>query len=127
MQKRPVNAKNAAQASGGYSQAIEVQNASRVLYVSGQIPEAMDGHVPDGFDAQARMVWAHIQAQLQAANMGVENIVKVTSFLARREDREANSRVRQAVLGNVDYALTVVICEIYDEAWLLEIEVIAAG
>ena len=36
-----------------------------------------------------------------------------------------NGKVRRAVLGNRAPTLTVIIAGIYDEAWLLEIEVIA--
>ena len=59
--------------------------------------------------------------------MGLENIVKHTTFLSSREHRAANSKVRQDVLGDIAPALTVVIAEIYDEAWLLEIEAVAIG
>lgn len=87
----------------------------------------MDGQVPESFRAQAELTWRSAQAQLKAAGMGLENIVKHTTFLSDRRYRQLNSEVRRAVLGETDAALTVIITGIYDEAWLLEIEVIAAA
>ena len=39
-------------ALGSYSQSVEVRNATRTLYISGQVPEAADGVFPDDFEAQ---------------------------------------------------------------------------
>jgi enamine deaminase RidA (YjgF/YER057c/UK114 family) len=64
---------------------------------------------------------------LAEAGMGVTNLVKVTVFLSGREYRDANSRIRAEVLGGHRVALTVIICDIYAEEWLLEIEAVAAG
>lgn len=96
-----------------------------MLYVSGQIPVDADGTVPKEFETQARLAWKNVERQLMAAGMGLENIIKHTTFLASRRYREANSKVRQEVLGDLAPALTVIIADIYDEAWFLEIEAIA--
>lgn len=127
MEFLPINADGGPDPSGGYSQAVLVKDASRLLFISGQSPVAADGLVPQSFDAQARLVWANIERQLKAAGMGLRNIVKHTTYLARRQDRDANSQIRQQVLGDANPALTVVIAGIYDEAWLLEVEAIAAA
>jgi 2-iminobutanoate/2-iminopropanoate deaminase len=99
----------------------------RMLYVSGQIPIDAKGQVPEAFADQARLTWTNIEAQLRAADMGLGDIVKVTTFLSDRIFAEENSRVRREVLGGLAPALTVIICGIYDPAWLLEIEVVAAA
>ena len=59
--------------------------------------------------------------------MGLENIVKHTTFLANRKYRNENRQVRREVLGELRPALTVIITGIFDEAWLLEIEAVAAA
>jgi 2-iminobutanoate/2-iminopropanoate deaminase len=123
---RAVNAPDAPSPAGGYAQATEVRNPRRILHLSGQIPVTMDGAVPADFTAQCRLVWANLDAQLRAAGMSLDNLVKVTTYLANRRDAAANSRIRREVLGARTPALTVVIAGIYDEAWLLEIEAIAA-
>ena len=80
MQTRKINAPDAPEAIGGYSQALEIMNASRVLFISGQVPVSAEGTTPDSFLDQARLAWANLEAQLRAAGMGIENIVKHTTF-----------------------------------------------
>jgi enamine deaminase RidA (YjgF/YER057c/UK114 family) len=127
MQTRKINAADAAEAVGGYSQAVEIKDADRVLFISGQIPVRPDGTTPESFLEQARVAWANVEAQLKAADMTLENIVKHTTFLADRKYGEENRQVRREVFGELRPALTVVITGIFDEAWLLEIEAIAAA
>jgi 2-iminobutanoate/2-iminopropanoate deaminase len=127
MKLRPINAKSAPEAAGGYSQALEITGTTRRLYISGQIPMTRGGAVPESFGEQAKLVWTNILAQLEAADMTVRNLVKVTTFLSDRKYAIENRQARQDVLGDHAPALTVVIAGIFDEAWLLEIEGIAEG
>ena len=127
MDKRSINSPDAPGASGGYAQAVETISAERIVYVSGQIPVSTDGKVPESFREQAELAWRNVEAQLRAADMGLENIVTHTTFLSDRRYRQINSEVRREVLGDLEAALTVIITGIYDEAWLLEIEVVAAA
>ena len=122
-----VNAESTPPASGGYSQALSISGPSRFLFISGQIPESRDGNVPNDFKAQAALVWANLLAQLSAANMAVENLLKITTFLSSREYAVQNREARQAALGGHVPALTVIIAGIFDERWLLEIEAVAAA
>lgn len=127
MQSTPVNSPHGPAPAGGYSQALDVQGATRWLVISGQIPVDQAGVVPANFTEQADLVWKNILAQLGAAGMGVANLVKVTTFLSSRQYAEENGAARRRALGSHAPALTVIIAGIYDEAWLLEIEAIAAG
>ena len=122
---RAINAESAPQPAGGYAQALETTGTTRTLYVSGQIPVTADGHVPATFKEQARLVWDNVEAQLLAADMTLDNVVKVTTFLSDRRYNIENREARQAALGDRTPALTVIITGIFDEAWLLEIEAIA--
>lgn len=110
-----------------YAQAYAVEGPTRWLFISGQIPADAEGVVPQSFGDQARLVWANIEAQLSAGGMTLDNLVKVTTFLSDRQYREQNRDVRHAVLAGRTPALTVIITGIYDEAWLLEIEAVAAA
>jgi 2-iminobutanoate/2-iminopropanoate deaminase len=112
---------------GSYAQAYEVKDASRWLFISGQTPERQDGSVPEGFKAQCRMVWTNIERQLRDAGMSLDNLVKVTIYLSDRRYRSENAQVRREVLKERTPALTIIIAGIYDEAWLLEIEAVAAA
>jgi enamine deaminase RidA (YjgF/YER057c/UK114 family) len=110
-----------------YCQAHEVSGHGRLLFISGQVPADAEGRVPADFKDQCRLAWTNVQVQLQAAGMTLDDLVKVTVFLADRRHRQANYEVRHEVLGPRSPALTIVITGIYDEAWLLEIEAIAAA
>ena len=119
---------NADQTMSGYPQAVKVSGATDLLFISGQIPVAADGHVPVDFPAQAKLAWANVMAQLTSAGMSVENLAKVTIFLSDRKHAIENRQARKAALGDQDrsVALTVIITGIFDSAWLLEIEAVAA-
>jgi 2-iminobutanoate/2-iminopropanoate deaminase len=127
MKMMPINSSSAPRPAGGYSQAMEVVEAQRLLFISGQIPETVRGEVPADFRAQARLAWCNVLAQLEAAKMSVSNLVKVTVFLSSREFALANREIREEVLGSHSPALTVIVADIFDEAWLLEIEAVAAA
>lgn len=129
MEIRSIDAADAPAIPSGanYAQAVEVTGAQRLLFISGQIPESADGALPEGFAAQCRQAWANVEAQLRAAGMTLDNLVKATVFLADRADGMANREVRRAVLGDRRVAMTVVVAGIFDSKWLVEIEAIAAA
>ena len=122
----PVAATGAPAAAGGYAQAVHLTGFDELLFVSGQIPVDTAGAVPEAFADQCRLVWRNVEAQLRAAGMGLADIVKVTTFLSDRAHAAENGAIRQEVLAGLTPALTIIIAGIYDPAWLLEIEVIAA-
>ena len=112
---------------GSYPQAVEVTGATRWLYLSGQIPVDSDGGLSADFTEQCRQCWASIEAQLRAADMTLDNLVKVTTFLSDRAYALENRAVRLEVLDGRQPALTVIITGIFDETWLVEIEAVAAA
>jgi len=121
-----INAPDAPQTSGGYAQAVRVKGPEELVFVSGQIPVDAHGATPPAFEDQCRLVWRNIEAQLRAAGLAMTDIVKVTTFLSDRAYADENSAIRRDVLAGMTPALTVIIAGIYDPAWLLEIEVVAA-
>jgi enamine deaminase RidA (YjgF/YER057c/UK114 family) len=127
IEKRFTSAPDAPAPLAAYSQAVEIRSAERVLYVSGQVPVDRAGDVPAGFRDQSRVVWSNIEAQLRAAGMTLDNLVKVTIFLSDRRYIAENRLMRKEVLGERAPALTVIIAGIFDERWLLEIEAVAAA
>ena len=48
-------------------------------------PDEVDGTVPESFEDQARLAWKNVFAQLRAADMTLDNLVKVTIFLSDRK------------------------------------------
>ena len=110
-----------------YAQACEVTSAQRLLFISGQVPADADEKVPVDYQSQYRLAWFNVESQLEAAGMTFDNLVKVTIFLSDRSLIAQSARIRAEILGNRSPALTIVIAGIYDEAWLLEIEAVAAA
>ena len=127
MKIRCLNSPDVASPPGGYSQSIELSDFNRLLFVSGQVPSTQEGKVPATFEAQAALTWENLIHQLEAADMTVKNLVKVTIFLASREYNLRNRAVRKQYLGDHAPAQSVLITGIFDESWLLEIEAIAAA
>ena len=125
MQIRKFNSISVAAPIGGYAQVCEVSGAQRMVFVSGQIPQPLTGEVPQDFDAQCRLAWRNVEAQLATVDMTLANLVKVTTYLSDRKYRVTNRAIRAEVLGNNEPALTVIIAGIMDEKWLLEIEAVA--
>jgi len=127
MKKRQINAADAPLPAGFYSQLVEASEFRRLVLVSGQIPVTRAGEVPDGFRAQARLVYANIEAQLRGADLTLANVVKLTTYLSDRRYGQENREVRREIFGDHGPASTTIIAGIFDEKWLLEIEAIAVG
>lgn len=74
-----INTHRAPAAIGPYSQAVMMNNA---LFISGQLGiDPNSGQMPEGFEAQAQIVFANLKAILEAAGMSFAHVVKVTVFL----------------------------------------------
>ncbi len=110
-----------------YAQAVEVTQAERLLFISGQIGVDLEGIAPSSFEEQAKLTWANVLAQLEAADMTVDNLVQVRVFLADRKYTAAYREARDAVFGGRRIGLTCIVCDIFDADWLMEIEAIAAA
>ena len=124
---RPLTGDGSPPVEGAYPQAVEVTGPSRWLYLSGQIPVAPDGSLSPDFTAQCEQVWDNVETQLAAAGMTLDNLVKVTTFLSDRCYALENREVRMRRLSGRQPALTVIVTGIFDEAWLVEIEAVAAA
>lgn len=57
--------------------------AGGFVFVSGQVPrEPSTGIVPDGIEAQTRLVLRNLNALLEAAGASLKDVVRVTAHLA---------------------------------------------
>ena len=66
---------------GGYSHQVEITGNERMLILSGQIGMRADGTVPEDALEQIDVALENIFRNLQAANMGVKDLVKLTCYL----------------------------------------------
>jgi 2-iminobutanoate/2-iminopropanoate deaminase len=76
MQRRDLNANDAPPPVAAYTQAIEVAGVTRTLYISGQVGMRMDGTIPEDIVEQSRLAWQNLEAQLNAAGMTLDNLVR---------------------------------------------------
>lgn len=111
----------------GFSQSVCLPQPARTVYVGGQVPSAADGSVPESFTEQARLAWDKVLAELEAAGMTREALVKATIFLADRADAAANREARLAALGPARPVMTVVLANLLDPRWKIEIEAVACA
>jgi 2-iminobutanoate/2-iminopropanoate deaminase len=110
-----------------YAQAVAVPAAFRWLYISGQIGMTPDGTLVAGFEAQARQAWAGVVALLEADGMTIDDLVKVTIYLANAGDLAASRAARDAALGDAEPASTlVIVAGLARPELLIEIEAVAA-
>ena len=111
-----------------YSHGVEATDAARWLLISGQVGVDAEGRLVEGATAQMEQAWRNIFAVLAAAKMNAHNLVKVTTFLTRREDLADFREVRDRMLRDARPASTLVIVSgLADPDWLVEIEAVAAS
>ena len=108
-----------------YAESLEVRGASRTLFISGQIPTDESGVVPAEFGQQCRNAWRRILNLLEQNDMEPRNLVKITTYLRDRADKDDSRRIRNEVLGDLRPSLTVIIVDLYEADWLVEIEAVA--
>ncbi|MGH6968195.1 MAG: RidA family protein [Stellaceae bacterium] len=113
--------------NGPYSLGVEIPAGQRLLFIAGQIPVAKDGSTPQGIEAQTEQVWRNVRNVLESADMGVENLVKINTYLTQRENIAGYSAVRAKILGAArPVSTTVVVQSLVKPEWLVEIEAFAA-
>lgn len=124
---RPISPEAIAPPAANYVHAVLSEAPGRLLHTSGVVPVAPDGSVPTQVGAQARVVWANIVAMLDDAEMAVDDIVSVTTYVVVGEDLTAVMAERDAVLGDHRAASTLVtVPALANPDWRMEIAVVAA-
>ncbi|MEX8547625.1 MAG: RidA family protein [Mucilaginibacter sp.] len=112
---------------GSFNDASGVGSGYRWLYTSGMPGLSINGEVPDGIKAQSELAWQSIISLLKAADMGVENIVKITQYLTNTKDIPEYSMTRKSFLGDTKTVSTLlIVAELGWPNMLVEVEIIAA-
>ena len=127
MKTRTINAESAPQPASAYSQAVEVEGATRTLFISGQLGMKPDGTTPPGIGEQATLAWNNLEQQMHAAGMTFDNLVKVTMYIPDPADIPASRPARAQALGDRRPASTVLVANLVHPAWKIEIEAIACA
>ena len=126
------------------SASVEVPPGSRLVYVSGSVPEAVDESAPQGSiqrygdtAVQTRSVLRRIAAQLGEHGLGLGDVVMMRVFLvappgSERMDFAGMMTAYREFFGteaqpNRPARSTMEVAGLVDPGWLVEIEVTAAA
>jgi 2-iminobutanoate/2-iminopropanoate deaminase len=110
-----------------YAHAVEVPPNARTLYVSGLNGyDATGATLPADFEGQITNIWSHLDAVLESAGMSYDDLVSLRFFLVAADDDPANVAAIQAHLGDHLAARTVVVQQLLEPGWLVEVEAVAA-
>jgi 2-iminobutanoate/2-iminopropanoate deaminase len=90
-----------------YSHQIEIRS-ERLLVLSGQVGMAADGSVPDDTGDQLKLALENVLSNLEAAAMGVEDLVKLTFYLIKPLDPERRRMILAERLGTHTPCMTLV-------------------
>ena len=84
--KKYRNPQNVHQPVAAYTHQIEISGDEQLLVLSGQIGQREDGTVPEDPIEQLAVAWENLRRNLEAADMGVKDIVKLTFYLVGEMD-----------------------------------------
>ncbi|MGO5049457.1 RidA family protein [Dysosmobacter sp. Sow4_B12] len=123
MDKKVIATTNAPGAIGPYSQAWAVGD---FVFASGQIPvNPATGEIPEGIAAQTEQSCKNVAAIMEAAGVGMENVVKTTCFLADIADFVAFNEVYAKYFTSKPARSCVAVKDL-PKGVLCEVEAIAA-
>ena len=123
MQKRLISSGSRFEAEIGYSRAVVVGDTVYVAGTTGYDYASMT--IAEGVAEQCEQAFRNIQAALAEAGASMEDVVRVTYIVPRREDWEPCWPVTRRWLGNARPASTLIHAGLQTDAMRIEIEVTA--
>lgn len=123
---KPISTDSAPAAIGPYSQAVD--SGAGLVFLSGQLPiDPLTGAFPEGgVTEQTKQSILNAKAILEAAGLGLQNVVKTTVFLADMADFAAMNQVYAQFFSQPFPARSAVAVKTLPKGALVEIECIAA-
>ncbi len=110
-----------------YAHGILLTGFDQLLFVSGTMGLTPNHTAPATIEEQIVLVWDNLRRILAEADMGLDNIVRLTSYMRDAAYAEANRDARLSALGGRRIPTTAIVVETLEPDWLIEIEVIAAA
>lgn len=92
------------------------------MIVSGTAPVWPDGSINQDAYAQAKRCFEIIEAALAELGARMEDVVRTRMYVSGAEWVDAVSRAHAEMLGDVRPASTMVIAELLNKHWKIEIE-----
>ena len=110
-----------------YSHGIEIPPNSRILHTAGQVGILPDGTTPEGIEAQTDAAWTNLIAILESAGMGIDDVVKVVTYVTSEEDFWPMAQTRAKFWGDARPASTgIIVKALAKPEWVVEVELVAA-
>ncbi len=126
MTSRPIRPEGIAPPVATFAHAVLSEASGQILHTAGVVPILPDGTVPEGLTDQASTVWANVLAILFEASMGPANVVSVTTYVVPGQDLGVVMAERDRALeGRLAASTLVVVSELAQPAWKVEVAVIA--
>jgi enamine deaminase RidA (YjgF/YER057c/UK114 family) len=123
---RFLNPSNVHTPVGAYSHTVAVPPGSELVFISGQVGIRPDGSLPASFAGQAEVVFENIRSCLIAHGVGMEAVVKLTTFIVPGQDVQIMREIRQRHFGEHRPVSTAVyVPQLVNAAYLLEVEAVA--
>jgi enamine deaminase RidA (YjgF/YER057c/UK114 family) len=91
-----------------YTHQIEIRGPERMLILSGQIGQKLDGSVPEDALEQLEVAWMNLRHNLSAAKMEVTDLVKITTYVVGKMDVTRRRAVFAAQLRGHKPCMTMV-------------------
>lgn len=112
---------------GAYTHMAVVPAGTELVFISGQVGMKPDGTIPATLAEQAEVVFENLRACLAAQGLGMQHVIKLTSFLVSGQEVQVMREIRQRHLGPHKPASTAVfVPQLVSPAFLLEVEAVAA-
>lgn len=108
---------------GAYSHQVEAGGGGRWLAIAGQVGRTVDGTVPEDPIEQVRLALENVRLNLEAAGMGVADVVKLNWYLVGQVDA---GRRRDALVawldGNAPASTLVYVAALAAPEYRVEVE-----
>ncbi|NIR60828.1 MAG: RidA family protein [Gammaproteobacteria bacterium] len=108
--------------------------AQDYIHIAGQVSLDTGGEMVGvgDFEAQMHQTYANLRAALESAGAGFDNVVKLVTYMTRKEDLAEYRRVRNEIYeaiypnGNYPPNTLLIVTALVNDDLLLEIEAVAA-
>ena len=109
-----------------YSQAVETSADARLLHISGQVGNTLEGDLPSDSVAQHEQAWRNLFAILEEAGMAKTDLVEILAVVNDHSEVPIYREVRDRMLEGHQCASTMLVCGLASPDWKVEIAAKAA-
>jgi 2-iminobutanoate/2-iminopropanoate deaminase len=121
--KRFLKPTRIAPAASGQPHGLAHGGVFKRLMIGGQVGADPSGDVPPGFEAQAELAFDNLLAVVEAAQLAVDDLTRLTAYVAAPECFAQYHLVRARKLGAATPVSTYVeVTGLGDPRWLISIE-----